>query len=102
MKILLVCAGGMSSSLIVKTLEEEAAKNGQKLAVTAVGSHEFQKEIKNNYNAVMIAPQIRYLFDHLKKFAEAEGVRIEAIHPQAYSPLGGTKLFNQLQELLNR
>lgn len=100
MKILLVCAGGMSSSIIVKTLEKEAEKNGVKLEVTAVGSQEFQEEIKNNYEAAMVAPQIRYLFDHLKKFADEEGVRCEVIQPQGYSPLGGPKLFKQLQDLL--
>lgn len=102
MKVLLVCSGGMSSSIIIKILEKEAENNGQQLEVIAVGSHEFQEEIKNNYDAAMIAPQIRYLFDYLKKFADAEGVRFEAIHPQAYSPLGGTKLFKQLQDLLAR
>lgn len=47
----------------------------------------------------MVAPQIRHRFDYLKEYADAANVPCQLIQPQAYSPLGGPKLFKQVKEL---
>lgn len=99
MRVLFVCSQGMSSAIAVKALEKEAEKNGVEMEVLAVSTQEFEEEVKNNYDVAMVAPQIRHRFDYLKEFADIAGVPCELIQPQAYSPLGGPKLFKQVQEL---
>ena len=48
----------------------------------------------------MVAPQVRHRFDYLKEYADAAKVPCALIQPQAYSPLGGPKLFKQVKELV--
>ncbi len=98
MKVLFVCSQGMSSAIAVKALQQEAEKNGVAMEVLAVSTQEFEEEVKNGYDVAMVAPQIRHRFDYLKEFAENAGVPCALIQPQAYSPLGGPKLFKQVKE----
>ncbi|SFB13418.1 PTS sugar transporter subunit IIB [Clostridium frigidicarnis] len=98
MKVLFVCSQGMSSAIAVNALKKEAEKNGVEMEVLAVSTQEFEEEVKNGYDAAMVAPQIRHRFDHLKEFADVANVPCSLIQPQAYSPLGGPKLLKQVQE----
>ena len=56
--------------------------------------------MKNDYDAAMVAPQVRHRFDTLSAQAKEAGVPCEMIQPQAYSPLGGPKLLKQIQALI--
>ena len=100
MKVLFVCSGGMSSTIAVNALKKEAAKNGIEAEVLAIGTPDFEEEVKNGWEIAMVAPQIRHRFDNLKSFADEAGVPCALIKPQAYSPLGGPKLLEQAQEML--
>ncbi|AST96074.1 PTS sugar transporter subunit IIB [Shouchella clausii] len=99
-KVLFVCSGGMSSAIVVNTLKKEAEKHGQALEVKAIGSSEVAAELENNWDVVMVAPQIKHRFDNIKKEADAHGVPCGPIPPQAYTPLGGPTLLKTLQELV--
>ena len=48
----------------------------------------------------MVAPQVRHRYKDLEAVAQAAGVPIVLIAPMAYSPMGGSKLFGQLAELV--
>ncbi|WP_170006436.1 PTS sugar transporter subunit IIB [Bacillus fonticola] len=98
-KILFVCAGGMSSAIVVKALKIEASKQGLEVDVNAVGTSDVESEIGKGWDVVMVAPQVRHRFDAVKKVADQAGVPCEPIPPQAYSPLGGPKLLQKLNEM---
>lgn len=100
MKVLFVCSAGMSSTIAVNALKKEAEKNGMELDVLAVGTQEFENEVSNGYDIAMVAPQIRHRYDTLSAIAEELNIPCVLIKPQAYSPLGGAQLFNQLKETL--
>ena len=99
MKVLFVCSLGMSSAVAVKALEKEAKSKGVEIDVKAVSTQQFEEEVKNGYDVAMVAPQIRHRFDTLNAQASEAGVPCAMITPQGYSPLGGPKLLNQIQEL---
>lgn len=101
MKVLFVCSQGMSSAIAVNALKKEAEKNSIEMEVLAVSTQEFEEEVKNGYDAAMVAPQVRHRFDYLKEFAAEANVPCALIQPQAYSPLGGPKLLKQVQETIN-
>lgn len=101
MNVLFVCAGGMSSAIVVKALKEEAKKSNQELKVHAIGSSEVTDEISNNWDVCMVAPQIRHRFKQIKEQADEAGVPCGSITPQAYTPMGGPLLLKTLQELTN-
>lgn len=102
MKVLLVCSGGMSSAIVVKSLTEAGEKHGKEMEVKAVGTAEFPDEVKKGYDVSLVAPQIRYRFDEMTKAASAAGVPCALIEPRAYSPLGGERLFKQALELFEK
>lgn len=100
MKVLVVCSGGMSSTIAEQALQKEAAKRGLELEVAACGTSALEDELKEGYDAVMVAPQVRHRFKELEACAQAAGVPIVLIQPMAYSPMGGAKLFGQLADLV--
>lgn len=99
MKVLFVCSQGMSSAIAVNALKKEAEKQGVAMEVKAVSTQEFEEEVKGGYDAAMVAPQIRHRYEYLKAYADAANVPCTLIQAQAYSPLGGPKLFKQVKEL---
>ncbi|PEL12308.1 PTS sugar transporter subunit IIB [Bacillus sp. AFS017336] len=100
MKVLFVCAGGMSSAIVVNALKKEGEKNGLSLDVLAVGTQEFAEEVKNGWDVAMVAPQVRHRFDGFKASSDEASVPCAVIPPQAYSPLGGATLLKLVQELV--
>lgn len=101
MRVLFVCSSGMSSAIAVNALQKKE-QNGIDIDVLAVGTQEFENEVKNGWDIAMVAPQVRHRFDYLKAFADEASVPCALIQAQAYSPLGGPKLLKQVQELLSK
>ncbi len=83
-KILIVCSGGMSSAIVVKALKKEATKQGMETEVKAVGTGEFEDELNNGWDLVLVAPQVRHRFDVFKEAADEAGTPIAVIHAQGY------------------
>ncbi|MGT2933415.1 PTS sugar transporter subunit IIB [Streptococcus catagoni] len=98
MKFLLVCAGGMSSAIAAKSLEDTARKHDIDVKVQEVGTQAFEEEVRNGYDLALVAPQIRHRFDVLKSQADEVDVPIIQIKPQGYSPVGGEFLLKQIKQ----
>lgn len=104
-KVLIICAAGMSSSLMAKKTTEFLKNKGNDIEVDATSSNEGNKMIeKSDFDLFMVSPQTKM---HYKKFKEAGdrvGKPVVNIPPQAYVPIpmGIEKLGNViLQELPN-
>ena len=65
MKILLVCAGGMSTGLLMKKMEAYWAEQGKELKITAVGMSEYD-EVCKEYDIILVGPQIGYRMAQIK------------------------------------
>lgn len=64
MKILLVCAGGMSTSILMKKMETYWQEHGEELQIEAVGLGAYQ-DVFQNYDIVMVGPQVSYRLDEI-------------------------------------
>jgi len=92
-KVLFICSGGMSSAIVEKALDKEATKQGIELVTSAVGTGEAENEInKNEWDIVLVAPQVKHRFPTFKEYADKKEVPIVLIPPRDYSPLGGPSL----------
>lgn len=100
MKVLLVCSGGMSSAIVVKAIENEAKKTGMDIQVKAIGTGQYEDEVREGWDAVLVAPQVRHRLDTFKKTAEELGIPIAVITPQGYSPMGGAKVIDEIKKLI--
>lgn len=102
MKVLFICSLGMSSSITVNAMKDEAKKQGIEIDVNAVGSTQAIDELSSNYDLAMVAPQIRHRFKELEEAADKVNVPIELIEPMAYTPMGSKKLLKQVLDLYER
>ncbi len=65
MKILLVCAGGMSTSVLMKKMEKWCAEKGEDLTIRAVGTNTYESVWKD-YDCILTGPQIAYKLNEIK------------------------------------
>ncbi|MBC6500941.1 PTS sugar transporter subunit IIB [Citrobacter freundii] len=93
-KILLVCAAGMSTSMLMKRMKDYASSVGHESVIEAHGV-DVLKEVIANYDVVLVAPQIRF------KLAEMHGKRSEAINPLLYGAMNGEKVYQQAVDLIS-
>ncbi|MGL4537836.1 MAG: PTS sugar transporter subunit IIB [Cetobacterium sp.] len=100
MKILLVCSGGMSSAMVVKALVKEGQKEGLEITSKAVGTGDFETELKNGWDGALVAPQIRHKIDEFKAIGAENNTPVEVIETKGYSPLGGKFLLAQVKGMI--
>lgn len=65
-KILLVCSGGMSTSMLATRMREEAEKKGIETTIWAVAETKAEEEAKNA-DIILLGPQLRFKKDELER-----------------------------------
>lgn len=99
-KALIICVGGMSSSMIAKKTTDELKKRGQDILVEAIGVIEGEKLITEKaYDLFLISPQTKMYLDNFQTKGEKAGSHVIPIPPQAYVPIpmGINKLADLVQ-----
>ena len=85
-KIILLCAGGMSTSMLVKKMQEEAAKEGLECEIAAYPQAD-AKDKASDADCILLGPQIRFA---KQKVSEAcPGIPIDAIDMKVYGRMDG-------------
>ena len=97
MKVLMVCSGGMSSTIVVKAIEGEAKKQNFPLEIMAIGTPEYEEKLEaGSYDLVIVAPQVKHRLDFFKEVGERRNVPVELIPPMGYTPIGAPKVLNDI------
>jgi PTS system cellobiose-specific IIB component len=94
-KVLLICAGGMSTGILMKKMEKYAAEQGFVLQIEAVGMSVYE-EVYKNYDVILLGPQVSY------KKAEIEEVTkmpIAVIAAYDYAVGNVANIMKQVDEL---
>ena len=81
-KIVLLCASGMSTSILVNKMKEAAAAAGKDYEIAAYSASKAA-----DADAVLLGPQIRFSKDKIA--AELPGVPVEAIDMRMYGRMDG-------------
>ncbi|MBW0594374.1 PTS sugar transporter subunit IIB [Mycoplasmopsis anatis] len=100
MKVLLICSGGMSTQILINSLEKEA-KNLQinNFSANAIGLPEMD-EYQNDFDIILVAPQVKYRYDQVEQFAKSKNKLIYQIQMVEYTPLGANKLLTNIKRLM--
>ncbi|HLR63640.1 MAG TPA: PTS sugar transporter subunit IIB [Lentibacillus sp.] len=98
MKITLLCALGMSTSLLVERMKKAAEIQGIDAEIEAYPADDIDKQLKNT-DVILLGPQIRYKKNELSKKAEAANVPMAIIDMKAYGATDGEKVLEQALEL---
>lgn len=85
---LIICAAGMSSSLMAKKVTEYFASKNKAISVDAVSATEGNNMIKNSeFELFLISPQTMMMFDKFKKLGDEIGKPVVSIPFPAYIPI---------------
>lgn len=95
--ILLVCNAGMSTSMLVKKMQDAAKSENIEVNIEAKSLTEAKKSIESA-DMILVGPQIRYELNNLKKVAP--NIPVEAINMQDYGMMNGKKVLKQALEAM--
>lgn len=96
MRILLVCAGGMSTGLLMKKMQTYWEEQGVELSIDAVGIAEY-KDVYQNYDCILVGPQVRYKLDDIKKDT---GLPADVVNSLDYAVANCPNIMKQVKALL--
>lgn len=82
-KIVLLCASGMSTSMLVKKMQEAAKAENYDCEIAAYSA----VEKASDADVVLLGPQIRFSKDKIAK--ELPGVPVDAIEMRMYGRMDG-------------
>ena len=98
-RILLCCAAGMSTSLLVNKMKAAAQERGLEIEIWAEPLEKVKKELENA-DILLLGPQVKYAFDDLKTACEQNNIPIEVINMVDYGMMNGPKILDQALNLI--
>ena len=98
MKVLLVCAAGMSTSILMKKLEKYAAGQGIDFSISATGFNNAAAECAG-VDCVLLGPQISYRKDAVRKAVEP--IPVGVIAPADYGIGNCAHIFDLINSLIS-
>lgn len=97
-KILLACAGGYSTSMLVERMKESAKEKGIDIEIDATAESAIDKVI-DQVDIIMLGPQMGHAEDGLKAKYGSK-VPITTIDMMDYGMMDGEKVLNTALELM--
>lgn len=95
--IYLICAAGLSTSMMVEKMKKAALKEGYECRVQAVGIP-MAESIMPNADCVLLGPQIRFEKENVCKIAGA--VPVAVIDMKDYGRMNGEAVMQQAKALM--
>ena len=91
--IILACAAGMSTSLLVKKMKSAAEEKGldvyiEAMSVNAVASYEGEIDV------LLLGPQVQYLYEEVRGRYEPKGIKVAVISMMDYGMMNGEKVLD--------
>ncbi len=94
-KVLLICAGGMSTSILMKKMEKYAEDKGFALKIEAIGMAAYE-EVYKNYDVILLGPQVSYKKAEIQTATQKP---IEVIAAYDYAIGNAENIFKQVDKI---
>ena len=95
LKIKLFCAGGMSTSMLVKKMEEAAAVKGMEVQIAAYPEAEMEKET-NDCDIALLGPQVGYRLKAAEQICKPKNIPVAVIPMVDYGMMNGNNVSQDL------
>lgn len=95
--ILLMCSAGMSTSIMVKKMQEAAAKYDEEINIKAIPEQALSEHLAETH-MILLGPQVRFLKDKVQ--AEAKNIPVEVIDTMDYGMMNGEKILKHALEVI--
>ena len=99
LKIRLICAAGMSTSMVVQKMVASAENKGLEVDIKAMSETAFE-ELGEDVDLLLLGPQIGYLEEDLKKQYKDKNWPIAVMDMMDYGMLNGEKILNDGLKLI--
>lgn len=99
--IMLVCAAGMSTSLLVSKMQKAAEAKGLDADIFANSANEADGILeKKDVDVLLLGPQVRFMRAQFEKKVEGKGIPVDVINMQDYGMVNGEKVLETALELI--
>ncbi|MFC6175926.1 PTS sugar transporter subunit IIB [Companilactobacillus huachuanensis] len=96
--IMLACAGGMSTSLLVTKMVKAAKEEKIDVNIFATASSAIPQEAELHHpSVILLGPQIRFLFNNILKEVD---IPVEIIDMKDYGTMNGKNVLHQALSLI--
>lgn len=99
-RIMLACAAGMSTSLLVTKMQKAAEEKGVEAEIWAVPEADVEKNI-GKFDVCLLGPQVRFKLKAIQKLANGAWP-VDVIEMTAYGTMNGAKVFDFAMDTLNK
>jgi PTS system cellobiose-specific IIB component len=97
-RITLVCAAGMSTSLLVSKMNLAAIKDNIDVKIQAVPESNFG-EYSDDTDILLLGPQVGYTLNKMKAQYEPKGIKVAVINSIDYGMMNGEKVLSEALKL---
>jgi PTS system cellobiose-specific IIB component len=99
--ILLVCAAGMSTSMLVKRMKEHAEAGNIEVNINALSVPEAKEKIKRNEaDVVLLGPQVRFQKSEIESAAQGK-IPVAVIDMKHYGQMDGKAVLDHALALMS-
>ena len=100
-EIMLVCAAGMSTSLLVTKMQAAADEKGLDAEIFAVPAPEVDDILsEKKVDVLLLGPQVRYLLDQFTEKLAQKNIPVGVIPMVDYGMMNGSKVLALAEELI--
>lgn len=99
--IMLVCAAGMSTSLLVSKMQKAAKEKGIDADIFANSANEASGSLQNkDVDVLLLGPQVRFMKSQFEQKVEGSNIPVDTINMQDYGMVNGEKVLQSALDLL--
>lgn len=100
-EIMLVCAAGMSTSLLVSKMEKAAEAQEVDAEIFATSANEADGHLEGEgVDVLMLGPQVKFMLSQFEQKVDGTGIPVEVIDMQDYGMVNGEKVLQRALELI--
>lgn len=99
--IMLVCAAGMSTSMLVTKMQNAAKEKGLDAEIFAVAASEADKKLASQtIDVVLLGPQVRFMAKQFQEKLEPLKIPVEVINMADYGMMNGAKVLERAVQMM--
>ncbi|WP_328593481.1 PTS sugar transporter subunit IIB [Niallia circulans] len=99
--VMLVCAAGMSTSLLVTKMRRAALAKGLDINIFAVSATEIDDVLETRkVDCLLLGPQVKFRREEIAERLKGENILLDEIHIQHYGMMDGEKVLDQALSLV--
>ena len=98
-RIMLACAGGFSTSLLMNKMLDEAKKQGVEVTVNAIGEKTIEEHL-GEFDVLLLGPQVRYMLAATRKLLNGT-CPCDVIDMRDYGTMNGKAVFEKAMKMIS-